>query len=110
MCAVHVTVAVCNPGNPEKRWEGLFLVDTGATDSIVPSQYLRMVDITPRGKRMYETADGRDIEMEIGVAQLEFMGEVVGNTVIFGNDDVEPILGLPRWSLSGSRLIPKTKG
>jgi hypothetical protein len=32
MGATHVTVAVANPANPDNRWEGLFLVDTGAID------------------------------------------------------------------------------
>lgn len=36
MGATHVTVAVCNPTNPERRVEALFLVDTGATDCLVP--------------------------------------------------------------------------
>ena len=40
MGATHVTVAVCNPADPSKRWEGLFLVDTGATDCYVPAKQL----------------------------------------------------------------------
>ena len=32
MGAVRVTVTVRNPADRERAWEGLFLVDTGATD------------------------------------------------------------------------------
>ena len=30
MGVTHVTVVIRNPADPEKTWEGLFLVDTGA--------------------------------------------------------------------------------
>lgn len=53
-----------------------------------------MVEIEPRGKRVYELADGTEVAFEIGVAGFEFMGDRVGATVIFGADDAEPILGL----------------
>jgi len=33
---IHVTVIVRNPAEPERIREGLFLVDTGAVDSVVP--------------------------------------------------------------------------
>jgi predicted aspartyl protease len=48
----------------------------------------------PRAKRKHELADGSEISLDIGVASVEFMGEMVGVTMIFGEDDVEPILGL----------------
>ncbi len=90
----QVTVAVCNPGNQEKRWKGLFFVDTGAIDCLVPGNRLREVGIKPVGKRTYELADGTDAVRDIGVAQVEFMSEFVGATVISGKDNVEPILGV----------------
>lgn len=32
MGTTHVTVTVRNPAQPDKTWEGLFLVNTGAVD------------------------------------------------------------------------------
>ncbi|MCY4511831.1 MAG: hypothetical protein OXG35_33425 [Acidobacteria bacterium] len=52
MGATHVTVTVRNPAAPERAWEGLFLVDTGATDCLVPRQHLEAIGLTPRGSRM----------------------------------------------------------
>ncbi len=40
MGAIHVTAAIRNPANPDKVWEGLFLVDSGAIDSLVPRDHL----------------------------------------------------------------------
>src|SRR5437667_8191233 len=94
MGATHVTVAVSNPADPSKRWEGLFLVDTGATDCYIPAKHLHAIGLQPKGKRTYELADGSEIRISIGVAEIEFMGEIVGATVLFGADDAEPILGV----------------
>jgi clan AA aspartic protease len=106
MGATHVTVAVCNPADPERRWEGLFLVDTGATDCYVPASRLREVGIEPRGKRTYELADGSELSLQVGVAQIEFMGDTVGATVIFGNEDSEPILGVTALESAGIEVDP----
>ena len=109
MGITQVTVAVCNPGDPEKRWEGLFLVDTGAVDCMVPGNRLREIGIEPRGKRRFELADGSETIMDIGVAQVEFMGEFSGATVIFGKDDVEPILGVTALESVGIEVDPKNQ-
>ncbi len=107
MGATHVTVAVCNPADPSRRWEGLFLVDTGATDSYIPAKHLRAVGIEPLSKRTYELADGSELKLSIGVARIEFMGEIVGATVLFGADDAEPILGVTALESVGIEIDPK---
>jgi clan AA aspartic protease len=107
--ATHVTVAVANASDPERRWEALFLVDTGATDCVVPGVHLRAIGIEPSGKRTYELADGTEIVLEIGVARIEFMGDVVGATVIFGKDDVEPILGVTALESAGIEVDPENQ-
>jgi len=109
MGATHVTVAVCHPADPQRRWEGLFLVDTGAIDCMAPAKHLRAIGIEPRGKRTYELADGTEIVMEIGVAGIEFMGDVVGVTIIFGQDDVEPILGVTALESVGIEVDPQNQ-
>jgi clan AA aspartic protease len=109
MGVTHVTVAVSNPADPQQRWEGLFLVDTGAVDCLVPAKHLRAIGLVPRAKRTYELADGSEIILEIGVATVEFMGEVVGATIIFGNDDVEPILGVTALESVGIEVDPRNQ-
>lgn len=109
MGATHVTVAVANPGDPENRWEGLFLVDTGAIDCYIPGKHLRELGIKPIGQRTHELADGTELALDIGVAQLEFMGEAVGATVIFGNDDAEPLLGVTALESVGIEVDPQNQ-
>ena len=93
MGATHVTVTIRNPADPDRTWEGLFLVDTGATDSLVPRPHLESIGLRPKGRRVYELADGSEITMEITVGEIEFMGETVGGTILFGEADAEPLLG-----------------
>jgi clan AA aspartic protease len=109
MGATQVTVAVTNPGDSSRRWEGLFLVDTGAIDCIAPGKQLRAIGIHPRGTRKCELADGSEITMEIGAAIVEFMGEVVAVNVIFGDDDVEPILGVTALESVGIEVDPRNQ-
>ena len=109
MGATHVTVAVANPANPDNRWEGLFLVDTGAIDCYIPGKHLRALGIKPISQRTYELADGTELALDIGVAQIEFMGEIVGATVIFGNDDAEPLLGVTALESVGIEVDPQNQ-
>ena len=106
MGATHVTVLIRNPAHPERTWEGLFLVDTGAPDSLVPRPHLEAIGLGPKGQRSYELADGREIKMDITTADIEFMGEIVGGTIIFGEAGAEPILGVTALESVGIEVDP----
>ena len=106
MGATHVTVTIRNPADRNREWSGLFLVDTGATDSLVPRKHLEEVGIAPIGNRRYELADGSPFQVDVGVAEIEFMGEGVGGTVIFGDDDAEPLLGVTALESVGIEVDP----
>lgn len=106
MGATHVTVLVRNPAHPERTWEGLFLVGTGATDSLVPRPHLEAIGLKPEGQRTYELANGAELKLDITVGQIEFMGEVVGGTIIFGEAGAEPILGVTALESVGIEVDP----
>jgi clan AA aspartic protease len=109
MGVTHVTVVVRNPASPDKTWEGLFLVDTGAVDSLVPTKYLKQLGFAPKAKRTYELADGSEVKLEITTGELEFMGDIVGSTIIFGDDDAEPILGVTALESVGIEVDPRSQ-
>ena len=106
MGATHVTVTIRNPAEPHKTWEALFLVDTGATDCLVPRPHLEAIGLSPRGQRVYELADGSEIKMDITVAEIEFMGEIVGGTILFGEANTEPLLGVTALESVGIEVDP----
>ena len=106
MGATHVTVTIRNPAEPDRFWEGLFLVDTGATDSLVPGPHLEAIGLKPKGKRVYELADGNEITIDVTTADIEFMGDIVGGTVLYGAPDTEPLLGLTALESVGIEVDP----
>ena len=63
----HVTVTIRNPADPSRSWQGPFLVDTGAIDSLVPRTHLEAIGLKPAAQRVYETADGRQITMDVTI-------------------------------------------
>ena len=109
MGITQVTVTVRNPAQPERIWEGLFFVDTGAVDCLVPAKHLRGMGLEPKAQRTYELADGSEVRMDITVAEIEFMGDIVGSTIIFGDDDAEPILGVTALESVGIEIDPRNQ-
>ncbi|MFQ5729113.1 MAG: clan AA aspartic protease [Waddliaceae bacterium] len=109
MGVTHVTVTIRNPGDPEKSWEGLFLVDTGAIDSLVPKDRLESIGLQAKAQRTYELADGSEVKMDITTGDIEFMGEIVGGTIICAEPGTEPILGVTALESVGIDIDPRTQ-
>ncbi|WP_295444097.1 clan AA aspartic protease [uncultured Thiodictyon sp.] len=109
MGATQVTVTIRNPASPERSWKGLFLVDTGATDSLVPRDCLESIGLKPKAQRIVELADGSEIKMDITTGDIEFMGEIVGGTIIIGEPGTEPILGVTALESVGIDVDPRNQ-
>ena len=106
MGATQVTVTIRNPAEPDRAWEGLFLVDAGATDCLVPRPYLEAMGLEPKGHRTYELADGSEIRLDTTTADIEFMGEVTAGRIIFGEPGTEPLLGVTALESAGIEVDP----
>ena len=102
---MHVTVRLKVPG-ASTGFEALFLVDTGATDSMAPRPQLEATGIVPVGSSAYEHADGSVHEYHFGLAQIEFMGDVTAGRVLFGPAGAEPILGVTALESVGIVIDP----
>ena len=105
MGLTHVTVSLSalTGGTP---YEADFLVDTGATDSMAPGAALRLAGVQPVGRTAYELADGTVVRYEFGLVKIEFMGDITAGRVIFGPDDVEPLLGVTALESVGILVDP----
>ena len=106
MGATYVDVTIRNPADPERSWTGKFLVDTGAFDSLVPRVQLEAIGLTPRGRREYVLADGKPVAMDITIAEIEFEGEVVGGTIVYGDESAELLLGVTALESGGFEVDP----
>lgn len=94
MGAVHVDVTIRNPADPSRSWRSRFLAGTGATNTMVPPECIEAVGLASDGRRVHLLADGRRVEADVAVAKIEFLDEFVGGTVVTGEPDSEPLLGL----------------
>ena len=101
MGLVHVSVQLSALGESARPYTAAFLVDTGATDSMAPASGLADAGILPVGRKQYELANGMIQEFAFGLAQIEFMGEITAGRVLFGPEDVEPILGVTALESAG---------
>jgi clan AA aspartic protease len=109
MGLTKVTTKILPFGGRKKFYEAVFLVDTGATDSMVPAPELEKIGIKKEGKMSYELADGTVKEYPFGLARIEFMGETTAGRVIFGLPGAEPILGVTALESVGIMVDPVTK-
>lgn len=109
MGATYVDVTIRNPADPQRSWTGKFLVDTGAFDSLVPRQRLEDIGLRPKGSRNYVLANGDRIALDITTADLEFRGEIVGGTIVYGDEGAEPRLGVTALESGGFEVDPRNE-
>ena len=101
MGLVRISVRVKAPNRRAAGYQGRFLVDTGAIDSMLPASLALKAGIRPIGYKTYELADGSMRQYRFGAAQFEFLGEITVGRVIFGPEKVEPILGATALESAG---------
>ena len=109
MGLMHVTVTIRSLGSANGAFEANFLVDTGATDSLVPAAELKRIGMQPVGSKTYELANGELVEYQFGLAEIGFMDEVTAGRVIFGPDGCEPILGVTALESVGITIDPASR-
>ena len=106
MGTTRVTVVLRALGSNEAAYESEFVVDTGATDCVVPGSVLRRAGIQPVETMTYELADGSLHRYEVGLVRIEFMGSTTAGRVVFGAEGVEPILGVTALESVGVVVDP----
>ena len=109
MGLIKLTVTISNLMKSKLGYEGLFLVDPGALDCMAPESELLKAGIKVEGKDVYELANGQPVEYKYGFARVSFMGSETVAQVIFGPEDVEPILGVVALENVGIAVDPVSK-
>ena len=104
---VYARTDVTNVNGGDMIYSAQFLVDTGATDTIIPSDELEKLGITREGKRSYELADGSIVSYDFGFAILRIKGEKVAANVVFGKEGSEPLLGVTVLQSAGFIVDPR---
>jgi len=103
---VYAVTEVSNIIGGKENYSMPFLVDTGATDTIIPANELERIGVKREGKRNYELADGTVVSYDVGFAFLCINGEKVVANVVFGNENSEPLLGVTVLESAGFIVDP----
>ncbi len=109
MGVTRVTTKLTSVTEPRESYEAVFLVDTGATDSMAPADELDNIGVRREGQMSYELADGTVKQYAFGLVRIEFMGETTAGRVIFGDPGIEPLLGVTALESVGIMVDPANK-
>ena len=109
MGLTHVDVALMRLTGENGRYESRFLVDSGATNTMVPTSELVRLGIRPEGTRTYELADGSHHEYSYGFVRLALLDTVTVDQVIFGPEESEPLLGVTVLETLGYMIDPTSQ-
>lgn len=106
MAITNLDVTVSNPADRRRKEKLTFLIDTGATYSVVPSKVLKELEIKPDEKREFTLADGRKITRKLGGARFEYNGNKGHAPVIFGQRGDSTIIGATALEAMGFAINP----
>jgi predicted aspartyl protease len=95
MSLFKVNIVACNPKREESVTPAIeVLVDTGVELTWLPAELLSNAGITPRRKRMFQTATKQVIEREVGYAILRAEGYETTDEVVFAQPTDLSLLGV----------------
>ncbi|OGC59510.1 hypothetical protein A3A70_01340 [candidate division WWE3 bacterium RIFCSPLOWO2_01_FULL_42_11] len=103
MGITFIKATIRNPQDPKRMLEEKFLVDNGATYSLVLANKLKKLGIKPHRKQEFVLADGTKVTREIGDAIFEFQGVRAAAPIVFGVKGDEPLFGA--FSLKALGLV-----
>ena len=106
MGLTFLEIEVGNPSNPEVTEKVDFLVDSGATYSVVPTPILEKLDIKPLTEEKFQLADGSTAVRKKGIALFRYGERVGGADVIFGQEGDHSLLGALTLEALGLVLDP----
>ena len=103
MGITNIRARVGNPADSNRFAEVEFLVDSGATYSLVPSETLASIGINPHSVREFVLGNGEFVQRKMGTATFEYLGVRGDSLVMFGEPGDAALLGAT--TLEGFGLI-----
>lgn len=106
MGITKVILKIQNLKDSKKEFSGEFLVDSGATHTVVPSEVLKKIGIKPHGEEMFVLADGKIITRKVGSAFYKYGNAQAAAPVMFGEKGDSQLLGVFTLEALGLSLDP----
>ena len=83
-----------------------FLIDSGASYSLLPTDVWQQLGLTPKRTASFTLADGTTIDRDISECHIALAGEEGHTPVILGQQGDEPLLGVVTLENLGLVLDP----
>jgi clan AA aspartic protease len=93
-------------GHKKKKATVRFLVDSGATYTLVPAEDWKMLGLRPKRKMTFTLADGKQVERQISECHIALPQGDSHTTVILGETGDEALLGAVTLEILGLVLDP----
>jgi clan AA aspartic protease len=104
MGVTYITGRVRGPNGVEA--ETNFLIDSGATYSLLPTSVWQMIQLTPKRKMQFTLADGTTVERGVSECLIQLPQGEGYTPVILGEADDEALLGVVTLEILGLVLNP----
>jgi len=104
MRRVYVKVRIYNPSDLSHSEEVELLVDSGSPYPVVARSILEKIRVKPIGTIDIKAFGGIIVKREHGVAIVEYEGKSRGTSVIFGEEEDTPIMGVPLLEMLGYEI------
>jgi len=93
-------------GPKGKRAEVKFLVDSGATYSVLPKEIWQAIGLKPKRKMVFTLADGTRIERSISEVYVELPQGEAHTPVVLGENSDHALLGVVTLEILGLVFNP----
>lgn len=106
MGMTNLKLTIKNLRDPSKTYDGMFLVDSGATYTVVPKEHLREIGVAPNREETFSLGDGTTVKRKVGDAYFEYQGNQAAAPILFGEQGDEPLLRVFTLEALGLTLDP----
>ena len=101
--SVHIEIS--------NRYDGEFvpleaMVDTGASYLMIPADLLQRLGVGQMERRVFQLADHRTVEYDMGVLELRLDGRQIPVPVVFAPEGTNPLLGAVALEVFGLGVDP----
>lgn len=77
-----------------KKVSGEFLVDTGAAYTVLPKVMAEKLGLKSQKTQRFSLADGSTVQRELSSAIIKIDGQEAASTVVIGQKDDSPLIGV----------------
>lgn len=101
-----ISASIINIEDPHKKVSGKFIIDTGAAYTVVPQIQVKKLNLKPVKIQEFSLADGTTVKRKLGFAMVEIDGHRAPSTVVIGEKDDSPLIGVITLENMGLMVDP----